>query len=60
MQEIKVTFGEQGLQVEANTPPVVTLGLLELAKSMLIKQVTEPADQPKIIPATPAALSLVK
>lgn len=58
MQEIKITFGERGLDVEASTPPVVTLGLLELAKSMLIKQVTEP--QSPIVTPGPSALSLVK
>lgn len=57
MQEIRITFGPEGLKVEANTPPVVTLGLMELAKASMIREITEP--QSEIVTPTPSAIKLV-
>jgi hypothetical protein len=63
---VKITIevdDAKGIGIEATTPPVVTLGLLELAKSALLTQMTKggevKAEEPRVKLATPGDFRVV-
>ena len=59
MQEIRITVGDQGLQVEASMPPIMALGLLELAKTVLISNMgaNKPQEVSPIVAPTGAVVA---